>query len=269
VRRYAGVFLVSCVLALLLVPPVLAVPDPTASPTPAPGASPLQHSLQAVVVVTAGWDENQAVVQRFERPALSEPWRSVGDTTPAVLGRKGVAWGLGLNSATGLEGPHKAEGDGRSPAGVFRIPEAFGFAPRQEARRFIHLPYRVLTPTTDCVDDVHSRQYNRMVERHGAVDYTSCEAMRCISVYRWGAWVSHNDDPPHVGQGSCIFLHIWKDSRAGTAGCTAMAEPALKTLLGWLAPQANPVLVQLPVPAYEQVREAWRLPDFRPSFPSR
>jgi hypothetical protein len=39
-----------------------------------------------------------------------------------------------------------------------------------------------------------------------------------------------------------------------------MAQESLETALRWLDPASSPVLVQLPEPAYEAVREAWELP---------
>ena len=37
-----------------------------------------------------------------------------------------------------------------------------------------------------------------------------------------------------VKPGSCIFAHLWKSADSATAGCTAMAELAMRKLLAWL-----------------------------------
>jgi D-alanyl-D-alanine dipeptidase len=63
-----------------------------------------------------------------------------------------------------------------------------------------------------------------------------------------------------AGRGSCIFLHIWAGPSKGTAGCTAMPQPRLETLLRWLDAKKRPLLVQLPEAVYARLRDAWRLP---------
>ena len=63
--------------------------------------------------------------------------------------------------------------------------------------------------------------------------------------YRYGIVVDHNGitdgSKSERGAGSCIFIHIKK---VPTAGCTAMSEDDIKTILLWLNPKANPLLVQ-------------------------
>ena len=51
------------------------------------------------------------------------------------------------------------------------------------------------------------------------------------------------------GHGSCIFLHISPTPGTGTAGCTAMAAPALDEVMRWLDPARQPALVQMPAAA--------------------
>jgi len=79
-------------------------------------------------------------------------------------------------------------------------------------------------------------------------------------LYRWLIVVAHNQNPPIPGQGSCIFLHVWRSDSSPTAGCTAMAQQRLEGLLRWLRPEAKPVLVQLPESTFRTVRKAWKLP---------
>src|SRR4029078_1066192 len=107
-----------------------------------------------------------------------------------------------------------------SPAGVFRIPYAFGYAPQSEAG-WLRVPYRTLSPTVSGVDDVQSRYYNQVVDSAEVKqDWDSAEIMRREDgLYRWGAFVAHNprNEP---GGGSCIFLHVWRGYGSPTAGCT-------------------------------------------------
>ncbi len=217
--------------------------------------------LQAVVSLTAGWDSTGAVLQRYERAGARAPWRAVGAPVRAAVGRTGLAWGRGLRAGHG-PGPVKREGDGKAPAGIFRLGPAFGYAPA-DAVPWIRLPYVESRPGVKCVDDARSVFYNRLVDQDTipAPDWSSHEEMRLSTgVYRLGIWVSHNDAPPAPGGGSCIFMHVWQGPGVPTVGCTAMDAADIEALLRWLDPAAHPVLVQAPRAAYEPLRRSLRLP---------
>ena len=242
----------------------------------APPAGPLADARQLVLVVTPGWDSVGATLRRYERDRAGSAWRVAAPPIPAVVGRTGLAWGDGLAPSAGerarLTGPVKREGDGRAPAGAFRLGAAFGFAPPDSVRPWLRMPYRQVTADFECVDDVASRHYNRLVHRADAVpmDWSSSERMRTVQQYRFGLVVDHNagagDGAPRPGGGSCIFLHIWARPSApgarpvGTAGCTAFAPEELEALLRWLDPAARPMLVQLPEAEYQRLRGAWGVP---------
>ena len=217
--------------------------------------------LQAVVSLTADWDSTAAVVQRYERASPRDPWHPVGPPIAAVVGRTGLAWGRGLPLEHG-PGPEKREGDGKAPAGIFRLGPAFGYAPADSVA-WIRLPYVHSRESVKCVDDAASRYYNRLVDQDTVAepDWHSHEEMRLASgVYRLGIWVSHNDSPPVPGAGSCIFMHIWQGPGVPTVGCTAMDAADLEALLRWLDPRARPVLVQAPRSAYPTLASALDLP---------
>lgn len=192
---------------------------------------PLAGSRQLIVVVTPDERATVGLMRRYERDSQQDRWREVGSRAEVVVGRAGLA---------PIE--TKREGDGKSPAGIFTLGTAFGFAATADTR----LPYRQLKSTTECVDDVSSRHYNTIVERDevASVDWTSSEKMRTIDQYRLGIVVNHNT-PPVAGNGSCIFLHLWGGPSSTTAGCTAMSDGDFEALLRWLDPSANPRLVQV------------------------
>jgi D-alanyl-D-alanine dipeptidase len=229
--------------------------------TPAAAQRPREAPLQAVVSLTEDWDSTGAVLQRYERSSARQPWRAVGPPIHAAVGRTGLAWGKGIPVSHG-PGPEKREGDGKAPAGIFHLGPAFGYAP-PDSVPWIRLPYVESRASVKCVDDASSSRYNRLVDADtvASADWNSHEEMRLPSdVYRLGVWVSHNDAPPEAGQGSCIFLHIWRGPGVPTVGCTAMDGGDIEALLRWLDPRARPVLVQSPRAAYEPLRRALGLP---------
>ena len=227
----------------------------------AQSASPLAQSTQLLLVTTADWDTVGGTLHRFARADTKAEWSEIGTPIPIVVGRNGLGWGLGLNPKTKAKGPVKKEGDGKSPAGIFRLSSAFGFAAPADMKN-IKLPYQQLTDQIECVDDVKSTNYNSVVDRghFASPDWNSSEKMKTVGQYRLGVVVDHNTDPREPGSGSCIFLHIWKDAQTGTSGCTAMSSSNIDVVVPWLDPAANPVLVQLPNSDYHKLRAKWQLP---------
>jgi zinc D-Ala-D-Ala dipeptidase len=223
---------------------------------------------QLLVVVTPGWDSIGGSLVRLERATAGSTWHEVSSPIPIVVGRTGMAWGTGVADWATLAAagdPVKHEGDGRAPAGIFRLGTAFGFASADEMHR-LRLPYEMLTTHIECVDDVRSARYNTLVDRSivSAVDWTSAEHMRDVQQYEIGMVIEQNAGPPTPGRGSCVFLHIWAGPTAGTAGCTAMPEDMLRAVLEWLDRRETPLLVQLPRAEYERRRAAWELPALPP-----
>jgi L,D-peptidoglycan transpeptidase YkuD (ErfK/YbiS/YcfS/YnhG family) len=239
--------LVTLVLFVLSSPAMLATTDQ------------LRTARQCLVVVVDDLNARAGVLHAFERTSSRSGWQRHGTAIPVVLGKKGLAWGRGIinfNSAT-----RKVEGDNKAPAGIFGLGPAFGYAPKSAAR-WIKLPYVPLTKNSEGIDDPRSRYYNKLVDRSkvARVDWRSSEHMlRADTLYKWGVVVAHNPSAT-PSAGSCIFLHVWKNSRSATAGCTAIAEPDLVNLLRWLDPARRPVLIQMPRLVYEACRARFNLP---------
>ncbi len=253
---------------------LLLVADGATAPAQVAGAEPdaFGQSTQMIVVTTSNWNAVEGRLQRYERATSHETWRPIGQLISIVVGKNGLGWGIGLISTNDpkvrvASDPVKKEGDGRAPAGVFALGTAFGYSP--QPLQGLKMPYLNLVPSTECVDDVGSKYYNRVVDRSAvAPDWNSSEQMRNAGEsYRWGIVVDHNGTvakvntkPPTPGGGSCIFLHIWQNSSEGTAGCTAMPQIELETLLTWLDPSRKPILVQLPALEYARLIDRWKLP---------
>ncbi len=227
-------------------------------------ASHWSESGQMVLVTTADWDSTNGELRRFERDGAG--WKQVGNASDIVVGRTGVAWGLGLHTRHG-EGPVKREGDGKAPAGVFAIGPAFGYAGSTRTG----LAYKPMSINDWCIDVPDSSYYNQIIDRSVVkaplLDQSSEPMRRDIHAkgdqrYREGFVIQHNAANARSA-GSCIFAHLWTAPNSTTAGCTAMAPASMDTLLGWLDARRKPVFVQLPQAQYQAMRNDWKLPVIR------
>ncbi|MBK9155947.1 MAG: L,D-transpeptidase family protein [Chloracidobacterium sp.] len=228
------------------------------APQPPPVKVPFAESLQAVVVTSETATDFQGKARLYERKTTTSSWKKVGEEFPVVLGRNGLAWGR--DSAPESAGDFKQEGDGRSPAGLFPLTFAFG---RPDQPAGMRLSYRKLDEYTECVDDVSSSHYNRIVDRLkvGNFDWKSSEKMLEVGLeYEFGIFAAYNSYPVRRGDGSCIFLHVWKDAATGTSGCTAMKRDDLLKILNWADPAKNPYLVQMTEADRRTYRKKWKLP---------
>jgi L,D-peptidoglycan transpeptidase YkuD (ErfK/YbiS/YcfS/YnhG family) len=240
---------------LLLVGCVLSQEAPYQLATP---INELAECKQMILVVVPSWKSTSGNIRLLERSPDGK-WTGIRPSFPCVVGKNGLGWGIGLHGTGVMGEPRKKEGDGRAPAGIFRLNSCMGIAPLKTALRF---PYRQITATTEAVYDSKSRYYNRVVDRTTVdrVDWASAEQMlRPDGLYRWIVVVEHNWKP-YSGFGSCIFLHLWQGQGIPTIGCTAMSPEDLQFLVHWLDAEKHPLLVQLPEPVYLGLKQSWQLP---------
>ncbi|MDO9548191.1 MAG: L,D-transpeptidase family protein [Candidatus Marinimicrobia bacterium] len=225
---------------------------------PIPGSS-----RQMVAVITPSWTASKGTMQRHERGGTEGNWVSVGSQAPIILGRNGLGWGRGLHQIPDDGNPVKQEGDGKSPAGVFRLEEAFGF-PTIEEMGELKIPYRPVTEYLECIDDTKSQYYTQLLEKDNVelVDWDSSERIhRSPNAYHYGIMVEHNTADIQKGAGSCIILHCVSVTGDSTAGCTTMSRAEMENLVNWLDTGADPLLVQLPLPVYRRLQQDWKLPN--------
>ncbi len=224
------------------------------------GSLPWSDAQQMVLVTIAHWNATQGSLQIFQLE--DRQWQALSDPVEVTIGRGGAAWGVGLHQAQ--PGPVKREGDGRSPAGVYRIGTAFGYA--NIVRTGLH--YQPMHATDYCIDVSTSPLYNQIVDARQVGESAvagSTEPMRRDihlqgdSRYRAGFVIEHNRHGL-ANAGSCIFAHLWKAPGEPTAGCTAMAEAVMEKLLASLHADRHPVFVLLPQAEYLRLREPWQLP---------
>ena len=216
-------------------------------------------SEQLMVVLTNGWDSLQGNIYCFEKSHGKWVFKF---SNRVVVGSKGMGIGDGVVQVQLDNAPIKQEGDLKSPAGIFSIGKAFGYAGRKDAA-WIKNPYIKATDTLICVDDSHSIYYNRLVNNNASIiDWKSHEEMhRKDDDYKWGLFINHNADHPIAGKGSCIFMHIWESDHTGTSGCTAMEEKNLLRILYWINSKKHPLLVQITKSNYKALASLYRLPN--------
>ena len=215
-----------------------------------------EKTQQAIVVLSKSWSSSDGQLQRYEKS--QGKWQPIGQAFAVKLGRNGLAWGRGLHSLEGLSS-FKQEGDGKAPAGVFKLGSSFGYS--AEALSGQRYPYKQATERDYYIDDVNSPDYNRWVHIDSDVSNTpkaywqSFERMRRDDgLYALGLEVEHNKSPIEKMAGSAIFMHIWKDKTTSTSGCTAMDKGNLISLLKWLDADKQPLLVQVPVDRLNSIK---------------
>ena len=165
----------------------------------------------------------QLTVRR--RPAQpSRGWLIAGTLAlPVALGRGGIK-------------ANKHEGDGATPRGRFRLKRLWWRADRH-ARPRTQLPVRRILNNDGWCEDPHDRRYNRRiaVPKNSKADRLS----RQDALYDFIIELDHNTRPRIAGRGSAVFIHVARPGFAPTAGCVALAMPALRRLLGRLGPQTR------------------------------
>ncbi len=199
-------------------------------------------AYQQILLVTAtDFNTSKASLQRYE--ATGSTFYAVGSSIRVNLGRNGMGWDNSpLPFAVDAYDPKKYEGDGRAPSGVFAIEKVFG---RDNSLK-TSMPYLQTTSSLICVDDSDTPFYNQIVEIDNTVITKSFEWMqRDDKLYTLGITIKHNPNNTPK-RGSCVFMHIEKGVDKPTSGCTSMSKDNLQTLIEWLKPSANPLLIQIP-----------------------
>ncbi|MDI3090820.1 SH3 domain-containing protein [Priestia megaterium] len=182
----------------------------------------LGNAQQVILVTADNYDTKSAKIQTFEK--ADGKWKQVL-TANGVLGQKGFALS-------------KKEGDMESPTGKYTIGTAFG----RYANPGTKLPYRKITANDVWVDDSKSSLYNTWQQKPANGRWTGAENMD-IPAYDYGFVINYNESRT-PGKGSAIFFHVGTNY---TAGCTATSKEQVVSILKWLNPEKNPVIIQSPV----------------------
>ena len=159
---------------------------------------------------------------------LGDKWQMAFEPFNAVIGRNGFA-------AAG----EKREGDGKTPSGIYPLKMTFGYNESIKTK----MPYRQALDDDLWVDDPHADDYNRWVKKTETRAASFERMRRDDNLYKYGIVIEYNTSPVIKGNGSAIFLHIWKGESVPTAGCVAVSEENILKILQWLDPAASPLII--------------------------
>jgi L,D-peptidoglycan transpeptidase YkuD (ErfK/YbiS/YcfS/YnhG family) len=200
---------------------------------------------QVIVVTAPSWRSTTATLRAYERDRKGG-WREVMGATPARLGWSGL-----------YLADERRQGTGKTPAGTFAIPRAFG----RLADPGTQLPYRkfdrddawTYNPARPATYNVfqtsragwagyggyaeHLWSYGSQYNYVAVMDYNLPGGP-----IRTGAdGVRRAAQPADTKAGGGIFLHVTNGKV--TAGCVAIPERAMRDVLRWLDPDRKPVIV--------------------------
>ncbi|MBI1309454.1 MAG: L,D-transpeptidase family protein [Proteobacteria bacterium] len=131
-----------------------------------------------------------------------------------VVGRGGV-----------ITAGEKREGDGCTPLGRWAVLQRF-YRPDRVARP--GEGWEALAPEMGWCDAVGDVNYNRPVKSGYAASHE--EMWREDAAYDYVLVLDHNQHPVVDGAGSAIFLHVWREGAAHTAGCVALKAEDLAAI---------------------------------------
>lgn len=179
---------------------------------------------QLLFVLSSEHNATTATLQRYA--AKSDIYKKVGSSIDVNLGRSGMRI-------------DKVEGDGASPEGLFELGNVFAYKVIPTKMPFIEATHDLI-----CIDDISSKNYNRILHISEVEGVKSFEFMRRLDeLYKLGIVINYNPNN-RVADGSCLFLHIEKGKNAPTSGCTSMSERDLRTIIEWLDQEESPLIIQ-------------------------
>ena len=227
------------------------------------GADELAAGARQLVVCLAPTDASFAgTLQLFHRDDAGQ-WQADRAPWNVLFAPRGLAWGRGLNPPQ--PGPQKFDGDHRNPAGLFKIGYALGYAPTLPSGAH-GWPYHQVTDRDAWIDvpELYSYGYNHLYTLPPGAPFPSWWDKEHLHLgdfaYEWMLIIEDNYDRPVVNAGTSIFFHIRRGEHYRTAGCTTMARDDLLTLIKWLRPGSNAMLVELSRADYARFWNPWHLP---------
>jgi L,D-peptidoglycan transpeptidase YkuD (ErfK/YbiS/YcfS/YnhG family) len=205
-----------------------AAPRPAPRPAPRGSALPLGFTTgsatRVITVVGYSHSSTTARLQAWTK-APGGGWFRHGSAVTAHVGSDGLSTAASeYRSAT--------------PIGSFSLTQAFGAYSDPGTA----LPYTHTNSHHWWISDVHSSLYNTLQYCHPGCSFAHSPNEHLYyetPYYNYAVAINYNTYPkPVPGRGSAIFLHV-TDGHA-TAGCVAISQSKLVSLMRWLTPSAHP-----------------------------
>lgn len=189
----------------------------------ADGLKTIDSNRQLILVTSNGYGTSSAKIQTFEKNSNGK-WNQVMSVN-GHIGKNGFA-------------ASKKEGDGKTPVGKYSIGTGFG----QNGNPGTKLSFKDITSDDIWVDDSESKFYNTWQSKKNiAGQYKSAENMN-HRLYTNGFVINYNTQGTPY-KGSAIFFHV---GSGHTLGCVATPESNVKSIMKWIDPAKNPVIIQTP-----------------------
>lgn len=183
----------------------------------------IDTNSQVILVTSNGYGTSSASIRTFER--VNSNFKQISDVT-GYIGKYGFAVTM-------------SEGGMRSPRGKYSIGTAFG----RYGNPGTKMPFRNINYNDFWVDDSYSPYYNTWQVGPASGRWNSAENMNILA-YNYGFVINYNTEQRIPWNGSAIFFHV---SSGYTAGCTGTSQDNVISILRWLDPGKNPVIIQCPI----------------------
>lgn len=202
------------------------------------------NAEQVIVVTAPNWRSTEGTLHTFEK--ADGQWRVVQENVRAQLGYGGM-----------VRGTSRRQGTGTTPTGTYAVLSGFGRKADPgtqldyvQVDRNDAWTYNPRVPRTYNIFQTVNRSwksYGNYVERLwnmgmqynyvAVLDYNLPEGP--LTTRPDGVRVSQQ--PPNTSRGGGIFLHV--DNGKKTAGCIAIDETVMRSVMRWLDPDKEPHIV--------------------------
>ena len=119
----------------------------------------LRKHNQVIYVTTKTAEAIIGTMRIYERKNPKKHWKLL-DSFPVTVGRTGLAWDEHTELPHSGLIPFKREGDGKSPAGIFKLGLVFSY----HYLKKLKMPFQQVDSSDICVDDMKSVFYNRLTD---------------------------------------------------------------------------------------------------------
>jgi L,D-peptidoglycan transpeptidase YkuD (ErfK/YbiS/YcfS/YnhG family) len=180
-------------------------------------------ATQVITVVAGSTASNTATLQAWDKSGSG--WTAHGAAITAHLGSAGLS-------------AHPSESVSATPIGSFALNRAFGY----DANPGTALTYHQTT-AADWWISQEGPLYNTMQTCSSSCGFTQGDPNEHLSTtrpqYAYAVVIEYNTTAPIVaGAGSAFFLHVTDGTP--TAGCVAIPQANLVSIMQWLKPTAQP-----------------------------